>query len=128
MSKTITISDEQYKEIKDKIQEKKEKGVTIYHRNGSVLFETNQDTIRKAAEEKKYNLSGSNLSGSNLSGSNLSGSDLSDSDLSGSNLRGSNLRSSDFFHALFFGRGGTTKIKKSQVDDFFKALGVIVEE
>ena len=25
-------------------------------------------------------------------------------------------------------KGGTTKIKKNQVDDFMKALGVIVEE
>lgn len=31
-------------------------------------------------------------------------------------------------NAKFYGKGGTTKIKKSQVDDFFKALGIIVED
>ena len=53
---------------------------------------------------------------------------LRDAVLRGADLRDADLRGADLYHALFYGRGGRTKIKKSQVDDFFKALGVIVEE
>jgi uncharacterized protein YjbI with pentapeptide repeats len=86
------------------------------------------DSNLSGSDLSDSNLSGSNLSGSNLSGSDLSGSNLSDSDLSGSNLRGSNLRGSDMYHALFYGKSGTTKIKKSQINDFLTALGVIAED
>ena len=48
---------------------------------------------------------------------------LRDADLSGADLS-----VADFYHAQFYGHGGNTKIRKSQVDDFFKALGVVVEE
>lgn len=44
------------------------------------------------------------------------------------NLGGADLRGADLQDAKFYGKGGTTRIKKSQIDDFFKALGVIVEE
>lgn len=40
---------------------------------------------------------------------------------------GADLRGSYLTGAKFYGKGGTTKIKRDQVDDFFKALGVVVE-
>jgi len=43
------------------------------------------------------------------------------------NLGDANLRDADFYHTKFYGKGGTTKIKKEQIDDFLKALGIIVE-
>ena len=54
----------------------------------------------------------------NLRGANLRGANLCEA-----NLRGANLQ-----NAKFYGRGGTTKISKSQVNNFFKALGVTVIE
>ena len=44
------------------------------------------------------------------------------------NLRDADLRDADLYHALFYGRGGKTKIKKSQVVQFYEALGIVVEE
>ena len=41
--------------------------------------------------------------------------------------RGANLREAELQNAKFYGKGGTTKIKKSQVNDLFNALGIIVE-
>lgn len=49
---------------------------------------------------------------------NLRGADLYEADLRGADLQ----------NAKFYGRGGTTKISKSQVNNFFKALGVTVIE
>ena len=66
---------------------------------------------------------GADLSWADLSWANLTGANLSGADLTGSNLYGAELNC-----AKFYGKGGTTKIKKNQVDDFFKALGIIVEE
>jgi len=52
---------------------------------------------------------------------------LGDADLRGADLRGAYLGDADFYHTKFYGKGGKTKIKKNQVDNFLKALGVIVE-
>ena len=118
---------------------------------GEVLFESEKTTIKEAVEEavsKDANLRGADLrdadledanlgdadlgganlgdaylGGANLRGAYLGGADLEDADLGGANLGGA-----DFYETKFYGKGGTTKIKKSQVEDFFKALGVIVEE
>ena len=43
-------------------------------------------------------------------------------------LRGANLREVDLMYAKFYGKGGSTKIDKNQLDDFLKALGVVVED
>ena len=61
--------------------------------------------------------------GADLGGANLRGADLRDAD-----LRDADLGGADFCYAKFYGRGGTTKIKKSQIGDFLKALGVVVED
>jgi len=77
----------------------------------------------KDANLKDVDLRGANLKNANLKGANLEGANLEDID-----LRGTNLKNADFYQTKFYGKGGTTKIKKSQVDDFFETLGVIVEE
>jgi len=76
-------------------------------------------------------LSEADLSGANLREANLSGADLSEADLSGANLREANLSGADLpdlYKAKFHGTGGQTKIKKSQLDDFLKKLGVVAED
>lgn len=62
--------------------------ISIKHRfNGTTLCEFDVETIKKAAEKGKANLSGANLRGANLYGANLSGADLYGADLYGTNLR-----------------------------------------
>ena len=58
---------------------------------------------------------------------NLYGADLREANLREANLYEANLSGADLMNAKFTGKGGTTKIKKSQLDDFLKALGVICE-
>jgi uncharacterized protein YjbI with pentapeptide repeats len=109
--------------------------------SGTVLFESTKETVKDAvveAVESNADLSGADLSNANLSnadlrGANLSGADLSNADLSNADLRGAdlsnaNLRGAEFYRALFYGRGGNKILKQSQVGDFLKALGFVVEE
>ena len=77
---------------------------------GEVLWSSEKTTIKEALEEAVEE-----------------GADLVGADLEGANLEGANLVGADFYHTKFFGRGGTTRIKKDQLDDFLTALGVIVE-
>jgi uncharacterized protein YjbI with pentapeptide repeats len=181
--KTLNISDEAYKNLKDqieaeeaKVKEKIEKKIHIKNRLGEIIYSSSKTTFKEAVIEavnsgsnlrdsdlsgsdlsdsdlRDSDLSGSDLSCSNLSGSNLRGSDLSgsnlrdsdlsdsdlrDSDLSGSDLSGSNLRDSDLSgsnlrgsdlsgielqHCKFYGKGGSGKIRQSQVKDFLLGLG-----
>ena len=115
---------------------------------GSVLFEAEKEnyTIKKAlsdavlrgADLRGAVLSGADLSdavlrgailrGADLSDAILRGADLSGADLRDADLRGADLSDADFYQAKFYGRGGNTKIKKEQLDDFLKALGIVVEE
>jgi len=57
-----------------------------------------------------------------------SDADLSDANLHGANLSDADLIGADFYRTYFYGRNGSTKIKKSQVEEFHAALGIIVEE
>jgi len=134
MSKTITISDETYEKLKDQLipKEKEEKkiGIEIKTLAGSVLFNSSKTTIKEAVVEavsEGADFTGANLRGANFTDADLRGADLEGANLRGADLRGAYLTGADFFHTKFYGKGGTTKIKKSQVDDFFKALGVVVE-
>ena len=139
----------------ENLKEKKEVGLEIKTYLGTVLFKSSKTTIKEAVEEavskdadligadligadligadlNGANLIGADLIGADLNGANLIGADLTDADLSGANLgsanlRDANLRDADFYHTKFYGEGGATKIKQNQVDDFFKALGVVVE-
>lgn len=84
---------------------------------GAVKFTSEKTTIKEACVDNKANLNGANLCGANLNGA----------DLCGANLRGADLCGAELMNAKFYGKGGTTKITKSQVDDFFRALGIVVE-
>jgi len=152
--KTITITDELYEELKDKLETKKT--VTVYKRDGSVLFESTKETMRDAVLEKfardanlrdanlscanlscanlrDANLSGAdlrdaNLYGANLYGANLSDANLRDANLSDANLRDANLSDAELQNVKFYGHGGTQKLTKEQVPVFLLALGFLVEE
>jgi uncharacterized protein YjbI with pentapeptide repeats len=82
----------------------------------------------RGADLSGANLWGANLTGANLRGANLTEADLRVANLCEANLRDANLSEADLTEAKFYGKGGTTRISKSQVDDFMKALGVIIED
>ena len=120
----IELSEETYNKVKDQILAEeaklKEKKIEIKSRSGDVIYTSSKTTIKEAVEEavaSEANLSGANLRRANLHEANLRGADLSGADLRGAEMQ--NIR--------LFGRGGVTKISKSQADDFFKAIGVIVK-
>ena len=127
----LEATEEQLKKIQE-IVKPKPVGVTIYKKDGTVLIETDKPTLREAVLDNKADLrdadlSGASLCGADLRGANLSDADLCDAGLSGANLRGASLYGAELCSAKFYGKGGATKIKKNQVDDFFKALGIIFE-
>ena len=104
---------ENLEEVKKYIEEaesaKETKKVCIEVKNrltGEIKFTSEKTTIKEACEDNRADLRGADLRGANLYGADLYGADL--------------------MNAKFYGKGGTTKIKKSQVDDFFKALGIVV--
>jgi hypothetical protein len=119
---------ENIEEVKKYIQEaatEEKKKVVIEIKNrftGAIKFTSEKSTIKEAVFDNKANLSGADLSEADLREANLYGADLS-----GADLRWANLSEAEMKNAKFYGKGGATKIKKSQVDDFFKALGIVVE-
>ena len=84
--------------------------IISWHSN-KILYESEKETIRETIIEAISE------------GADLRGADLRDADLGDADLR-----DADLYHAYFFGRGGKTKIKKEQIESFFEALGIIVEE
>ena len=156
MTKTIKVSNETYEKIKDqieeeKVKEKKEKKIEIKNRwTGDIIFTSTKKTFKEAVVEAaneanlcEADLRGANLSEADLDGANLyranlyranlyetnlHGADLSGANLDEADLSGANLYEANLHEAKFWGRGGNTRIKKSQVEEFFKALGIIVEE
>jgi len=80
---------------------------------GSILFEAEKEeyTVKKALRDAV-----------------LSGAVLSDADLSGADLRDAVLSGADLYNVKFYGLGGNTKIKKEQLEDFLRDLGIVVEE
>jgi hypothetical protein len=120
-------------EAEQKTEEKKKVVIEIKNRfTGEVKFTSEKTTIKEACVDNKANLSeanlrGADLSGADLYGANLSEANLSEANLSEANLSGANLSGAELQNAKFYGKGGSTKIKKNQVDDFFKALGIVVE-
>ena len=155
MSRTITVSDETYKKLQKqleegKVKEKKEVGLEIKTFGGNVLFSSSKTVLKEAVEEavgedayfEGANLEGAYLEDANLEGADLEGAYLEDADLEGANLKGANLEGANlegadlkgayledanFYHTKFYGKGGETIIKKNQVNDFLKALGVVVD-
>jgi len=63
----------------------------------------------------------SNLQDVNLYNANLRNANLRDAD-----LRDADLRDAELNRALFYGRGGTKELKKSQLPDFLAALGFVI--
>ena len=102
---------------------------------GTVLFESTKATVKDAlveAVESNADLRGADLSNADLRGADLSNADLRDADLSNADLsnadlRDADLRDAEFYRAIFYGRGGNKILKQSQVGDFLKALGFVVE-
>ena len=120
--------------------EEKVLGIAIKNRfTGEIVFQSTKTAYKEAIIEKgdtdlsEANLREADLSEANLSGADLSGADLGGADLGGANLSGADLRGADpsgaeLMNAKFYGKGGKTKIKKSQLNDFLTALGVIMED
>ena len=90
----------------------KKAGLTLYKRDGSILFESGATTKSGAVTEalssganlrdadlRDADLRDADLSGANLSGANLRDANLSGANLSGANLRGANLRGADLSDA-----------------------------
>ena len=70
--------------------------------SGIVIYESNQDTIKKAIEDaviKKVNLTGADLTGADLTGVCLRSADLRCADLTSADLRSANLRCADLTSA-----------------------------
>ena len=138
MSKTITVSDETYKIIKEQVESEnvKEKFEIKNSFTEEVIYtseKTNyKDVIEEAVKDKanlcEADLRGANLRGANLREANLYEADLRGADLCEANLYGANLCEADLRGARFYGKGGTTKIKKDQVNDFLTALGIVVSK
>jgi len=74
------------------------------------------------------NLHGADLRSANLREANLRGADLHGADLYGADLYGADLHGAELCDAKFYGKGGTKKLKKSQLPDFLAALGFVIEE
>jgi len=145
MTKTITVSDETYELIKSQVEKEESNKLQIMTLAEEVLFESEKTTLKEAVEEavsrgaylrdadlgdadlRDANLIGTNLIGADLGDADLEGADLEGADLRGADLRDADLEGVDFYHTKFYGKGGTTKIKKNQIDDFLTALGVVVE-
>ena len=135
---TITKQDvlDNLEEVKKYIQEaeikKEEKVVGIAIKNrwtGSIIFQSTKTTFKEAITEKgDANHIDANLIGADLSGANLRDADLSGANLSGANLIGADLTGAELNRALFYGKGGTKELKKSQVETFLQALGFVVVE
>ena len=145
MTKTITISDETYKKLKDQLKEEKlkEKKTMVYTKEDLIeLLKTNIEEFNKVVGLKedgghwedlpkisdKLDLRKVNLWEADLRKVNLREANLSRADLWKANLWGADLREANLGEAKFYGKGGKTKIKESQLDDFLKALGVVVEK
>ena len=125
-----------------KTAKRKEETITIKNRwTGYTIFQSTKTTLKEAVEEavengadlRGANLRETNLCDADLSGTDLSGADLRHADLSGTNLFGTDLSEADLcgadlHYVKFYGRGGTTRIGKSQVEDLLKAQGISVNE
>ena len=82
----------------------------------------------RCADLRNANLNCADLRNADISNADLSGVNLRDADLSGANLNCANLRGAELNCAKFYGRGGTIKIKKENLNGFLGALGFVLEE
>jgi hypothetical protein len=126
---------------KDVLEEAVSNGANL---SGANLYEVNlSEANLSGADLFGANLSGANLHRADLSGANLSEANLYEANLSGAdlyevnlyeanlyeaNLAGADLSGAELQNAKFHGKGGTAKIKRNQLDDFLKALGIIIKD
>ena len=106
-NKDIELTDEEVQEIVKQNNKKEEKVVGIAIKNrwtGEIIFQSTKTTYQEAIVEK------------------------GDADLCNANLRGADLRGAELNCAKFYGKGGTQKLKKSQLTGLLNALGFQVEE
>ena len=110
----------QVKTYVSEIETKKEEktvGIEIKNRfTGSIIFQSTKTVFKEAVEEAVN------------SGVDLRESDLRGVDLCGADLNGADLRGCDLHKAKFYGKGGTVKIKKENLEGFLGALGFILED
>ena len=110
---------------------KSSKKLQILNQNGEVIYESEKTTLKEAVVEavsRGANLGRADLRGANLGRADLRGANLGGANLGEANLRGANLGEAELMNAKFTGKGGKTRIKKSHIDDFFKALGIVVDD
>jgi len=100
------------KYVAEEDDKEKPNGYVIRNRyDNSEIFVSTKDSVRDAVIEAVER-------GANLAGANLKEANLKEADLEGAEL----------FNAKFYGKGGTSKLKRNQVEAFLKALGFIVED
>lgn len=128
---------EKIEELKKYVAEEETKGYAIRNRyDDSEIYVSKCDNVRDAVIEavgsganlSEANLWRANLRGANLRGANLWRADLREADLSEADLWEADLREADLYRATFYGKGGTVKLKKDQVEDFLNALGFQIIE
>ena len=121
-------------EIEEDKNKKETKKINIQIKNRfteNVIFESEKTTWKEAVEEAKANgisMRGANLREANLREAGLRGADLYGVNLRGADLYGADLHGAELCNAKFYGKGGTKKLKKSQLPDFLAALGFVIEE
>ena len=110
---------EKIEELKKYVAEEETKETpktTIYSKSGEVLYTSDKPTLKEALEEAVGQ-------GANLEEANLWRAKLEEANLEEANLEGAELS-----NAKFYGKGGTSKLKKDQVETFLLALGFIIED
>jgi len=125
----------------DKINKKKQTICTecfeIKNRfTNNVIYTSSKTTYKEVCEEAvnyEASLCGADLyeaelCGAELCGAKLCGANLYEANLRETNLRGAELRGAELSSAKFYGKGGTVKLKKNQVEHFLNALGFMVED
>ena len=85
------------------------------------------------ADLRGADLRNADLRGADLRDADLCDADLCDADLCNANLRNADLRGADLCDtelnsAKFYGRGGTKRIMKKDLEGFLGALGFVLEE
>jgi len=122
--------------IKEAVEEAVANRANLY---GANLRETDlRGANLRGADLIEANLYEANLYGANLYEANLYGANLYEANLSEANLYGANLyeanlseanlSEAELQNAKFYGKGGTSKLKRSQVPDFLAALGFVIED
>src|SRR5574337_502948 len=95
--------------------------IVSWYQNDKVVYESPKESVRDAVIEAVRRESP-------LMNADLKNAYLRDANLAGANFAGAHFDDADLFHVKFWGRGGSTKIKKAQLESFLKALGIVVEE